>query len=110
MKNKCFFLVFIISLFCFVSFGLFAQSTSIDQRLVGTWRDIDGGTWVFNSDGSGTFRGRALAFSFFSDNKLMLSVTGYIPETSVNEYAFLDNGRRAYIWNPMYAILLMKTN
>jgi hypothetical protein len=53
-----------------------AQNTNIAQRLIGTWVDSDGITWVFNADGTGTVtnvRGDSEAVKFaIADTKLAI--------------------------------------
>jgi len=62
MKRKFIFALGILLFFCFVSVNCNAQSSTNDQRIVGTWvyTLTDGGstytfTYVFNANGSGTF-------------------------------------------------------
>jgi len=44
---------------CFsLTFGVcFAQNTANERRIVGTWVDTDGYTWVFNANGTLKYRG-----------------------------------------------------
>ena len=58
MKDKLVFVFLVV--FVFSSVSCFAQSSSNDQRIVGTWiRTAEWGnvTVVFNANGSGTFTG-----------------------------------------------------
>jgi len=59
MKRKLVLVFAVILLFGFSSFSCFAQSSSNDQRIVGTWIHTDSGnrtvTLVFNANGSGSF-------------------------------------------------------
>jgi hypothetical protein len=76
MKNKWIMALLISTLFCFVSIGLFAQSSNKDPRFVGTWGDGNGTTWVFNSNGSGTYAGNALVYVAFS-GKIIVTTRTY---------------------------------
>jgi hypothetical protein len=85
MRSKClvFFGVFFVS--CFISFELHAQSTNIEQRLVGTWvtvsiresegytpRENRGITWTIRADGTFSFsNGSSGKWAIFS-NKIVL--------------------------------------
>jgi len=45
--------VFVFSILIFAFSGaLFAQNANISQRIIGTWVDQKGKTWVFNANGN----------------------------------------------------------
>ena len=59
MKRKVIFTIGIFLFFSFVAVNCSAQSSTNDQRIVGTWVGTDSRgdtiTYVFNANGSGTF-------------------------------------------------------
>ncbi|GHV96551.1 hypothetical protein AGMMS50293_28710 [Spirochaetia bacterium] len=66
----------------FVTFWCAAQSTNYEPKIVGTWTDLVGETWVFNSDGTGQNRNRQPIKFAAIDGKLVIyessrSGTGY---------------------------------
>jgi len=87
MKNKC---IIVLLLFCLISIGLYAQSTPVDQKLVGTWVDLSGQTWVFNSDGTGTSGRTTFKYTAFS-NKTVIYY-GSNSYGSAYDYIFSPNG------------------
>jgi hypothetical protein len=74
MKNKWTIAFLVFSLFYFVSIGLYAQSAPVDQKLVGTWVDLSGNTWVFKSNGTVTYGDddRLFKFAAFA-NKIVIN-------------------------------------
>jgi hypothetical protein len=73
MKNKCFMTLLVFSVFCFVSIGLYAQSSSVDQKIVGRWVDGDGKTWVFSPDGTGTYDSDGFKYAAFGGRIIITS-------------------------------------
>ena len=67
MKGKLVLGFAVLLFFGFSSFSCFAQSSNNDQRIVGTWvyTDSDGDTftYVFNANGSGTYKATYTAAS-----------------------------------------------
>jgi len=59
MKRKLIFTLGILLLFSFITVNCNAQSSTNDQRIVGTWVGTSSSgntiTWVFNANGSGTY-------------------------------------------------------
>jgi len=55
MKNKFFVSLGFLFIFCFVSVGLFAQSSSNEQRLVGTWVSDEDNSFTVTFKSNGTF-------------------------------------------------------
>ena len=53
MKKK----VLVLVLFAFTIGVCFAQNTANERRIVGTWVDTNGQTWVFNANGNLTYKG-----------------------------------------------------
>ena len=53
MKRNCILMFIIILFFCFISSGLYAQSSNCERRIIGTWICINEPdyTWVFSADG-----------------------------------------------------------
>jgi len=103
MKNSIYKKCFFTSVFILVaSAGIFAQSVSSEQRIVGTWtggydhwgiygRDgLERGiTIVFNSNGTGIFQGENITYGI-SANKLIIYYERF--NASVFEYFFSPNG------------------
>jgi hypothetical protein len=58
MKKKIlFFLLFVFAL------GVcFAQNAANERRIIGTWVDTEGQTWVFNANGTMTYKGVVFKF------------------------------------------------
>jgi len=56
MKRNIFFSVMMVFLLasCINGESANAQSSNNEQRLIGTWVAVTGGTWIFNADGTGT--------------------------------------------------------
>jgi hypothetical protein len=50
-----------------------AQSANIAQKIIGTWVDTDGDTWVFNANGTGTYRNGTCKFAV-ADTKLAIEI------------------------------------
>jgi hypothetical protein len=48
MKKGLFLLIFVLAF----SVSLFAQNTNIETRIIGTWIDHEGDTWVFSANGN----------------------------------------------------------
>jgi hypothetical protein len=68
----------------FITFWCTAQSTNYEPRLVGTWTNLeDGGTWVFNLDGTGTMSigNKTVSFKFGAiDGRLVIAARdGFSP-------------------------------
>ena len=81
MKNKWIIVFFIFSLFCFVSIGLYAQDSTIEPKLIGTWVELNNSIWVFNSNGTGTITNGINTISFkylaFSNKAVIYRDGGY---------------------------------
>jgi hypothetical protein len=58
MKKEFGFVLVFVLFFGFANIDCNAQSSNNMQRLVGTWIDHKGSTWIFNSDGSISSSGR----------------------------------------------------
>ena len=54
--KKCISIVFLVLALCYVSVGLYPQSSNAEQRIIGTWTAVmgetKGSTWTFNSNGT----------------------------------------------------------
>ena len=57
MKGKKVLTLGFLLVFSFVAINCNAQSSTSDQRIVGTWITEDGFTIVFNANGSGSYSG-----------------------------------------------------
>ena len=105
MKNK---LLMALLIFCFFTLGLYAQNPpAVDSRLVGTWEELDGTIWVFNSSGDGTISGEStIRFTFFSNFLIIYGET----YQSAFEYTFSKDGQTILLLmkNSSYAALLKK--
>ena len=89
--------ILFFSLFCFVSIGLFAQSSAVEQKLVGTWVDGGNRTWVFNSDGTGTRDNTSLKFAAFS-GKIIIYI-GNTTGGSAFEYIFAADNNTVILFS-----------
>jgi len=71
-------LVFSVLIFVF-SGALFAQNANITQRIVGTWVDDRGRTWVFNANGTCATEGSRTTDEKYgvTDTKLAISDSDY---------------------------------
>jgi hypothetical protein len=88
MKKKLVLFFMFLLVFGFSSFSCFAQSSSNDQRIVGTWVDVSGNTLVFNANGSGSWAGETFTYGvsvagilgcteiFFNDQSVCFSPDG----------------------------------
>jgi len=83
-----------------------AQNANFGQRIIGTWVDSIGRTWVFNADGNGTrTRSDDRTFKFavidaklaiqWSDNYFYMY---YISMSSDGKILFLDNNDASGFW------------
>jgi len=89
-------------------------AVTIDKRIVGTWEDENGRTYVINPDGTGEHRGRVFKYSFFSD-KIIMSLASdggrYSSgdnSTSVMNYVFSTDGKTFIVYNSLGASWLTK--
>jgi len=57
MKKNLIFGISIIFVSCFISSGLYAQSSNTERRIIGTWacNNETGYTWIFSADGKLTY-------------------------------------------------------
>ena len=49
-------IVFLVICVCVVPAMVYAQSSGIEQRILGTWTDVDNSIWVFNANGTMTYQ------------------------------------------------------
>ena len=75
MKKKIIFSSVFLILFGFVLFPCFAQSSSTDQRVVGTWSQGEI-TWVFNANGTGSHNGTEFTYGVSPNGRLLLIMAG----------------------------------
>jgi hypothetical protein len=71
-----------------------AQSSDTGQRIVGTWTDIEGTTWVFRSDGRYVYEGENMniggKYSIF-DGERKTEITLFdVPYSYLGTYVFAD--------------------
>jgi len=69
--------IFIVGvvLFCVCSVQK-AEAQTIAQKIIGTWTDeANGGTWIFNADGTGTKQNESFNFTII-DTKLAMLTKG----------------------------------
>ena len=89
MKGK-FVLGFLIMLvFAFIAFPCHAQSSSNEQRLIGTWVDHQGNTWVFNSNNTVSISGETGRYGA-TVSKLFISLGG---DDLIMDFSFSTDGR-----------------
>jgi sugar lactone lactonase YvrE len=73
----------------------YAQSTNYEQRLIGTWVDANGETWVFNADGTGARGTRNLKYGAINGKIVLHQGTSGVSY----EYIFSQDGRTLLITN-----------
>ena len=116
MINKKSVVFFILFTFIF-SIGCYAQSNNPNQRFVGAWVQVDGNyvnygddgdssIWNFNLDGTGTRDRSKLMFETFSNNKIIITISG--GNTVVYDFVLSTDGRTLYLFNQVSAIWLKK--
>jgi hypothetical protein len=94
-KKAAMFLFFI----SFVTFWCAAQSTNYEPRLVGTWTDLRGKIWVFNSDATGTGYSNNDPFKFGSiDGKLIMRHNS-AGRTDTFELGFSKDGKTLFLFS-----------
>jgi dipeptidyl aminopeptidase/acylaminoacyl peptidase len=69
------FVVFVVLAMVVIG-SLFAQSANNDRRIVGTWTDIEGYTWVFSADEKLTYDSKEIRYAV-TDTKLAIMVAGF---------------------------------
>jgi len=69
MKNKV--LIFTVVMLLVLACNVFAQNTNNQQRIIGTWIDSEGKSWVFNANGTCIFDGVNSRY-FVNDSKLIV--------------------------------------
>jgi len=68
MKKKVLFFLFFV-----LTVGVcFAQSATNERRIIGTWVDNNGQSWVFNANGTLTYKGVGLKFGATSTQLAIL--------------------------------------
>ena len=93
MKNKIFLTGFIFMTLYFISTNCYSQSSSNEQRLIGTWvNDGNGGITIFNSDGTGSDGGGTFKYAAVG-NKLILYRENQGNSASAFEYFISNDGR-----------------
>ena len=117
MKNK---LVLVLVFLGFTSFSCYAQSSSNDQRIVGTWTftsrfESDASTtFVFNANGSGTIRSTGGGETFEGTFTYGISLGGRIYflldyNTNGNVFRFLREIGDAFYFSPDGRTLILET-
>ncbi|MCL2689469.1 MAG: hypothetical protein FWE57_06445 [Chitinispirillia bacterium] len=85
----------------------------VDQRLIGTWKCVEGRTWIFKADGTGSVDGADFRFTSFT-NKIVTYVkatTNVFPvRTMVSDYIVSTNSRTCILYNPLGAVWLERRN
>jgi hypothetical protein len=77
MKRKLTFVFGILVFFCFVSVNCSAQSSTNDQRIVGTWVSESGEqTWIFNSNGTGSSSGNSFTYGLRVNENTIIIIRG----------------------------------
>ena len=115
MKKKLIFALWILLFFGFVLVNCNAQSSTNDQRIVGTWvntgksDDIDYTiTYVFNANGSGTWtsthpydspKNGTFTYGFSVTGEIISDGVGYSPRGKIY---FSPDGRTMLIDNTFY--------
>ena len=74
-----------------------AQSTNFEPRLVGTWKDSDNKTYVFNSDGTGNMSGTPMKYGAI-DGKIVIVVGGRDGGSIAAQLVFSRDGKVLLIW------------
>jgi hypothetical protein len=116
MKVKSIFILCVLVLCGSISTGLYAQSSSSDQRLVSTWIcENDGSTWVFNSDGTGGSRGggsgvfQNQSFKYMAINGIIaISFGNSITDWGGGDYAISPDGRALVLKLSMFGLWFRK--
>ena len=85
----------------------------VDNRLIGTWKCVEGRSWVFKADGTGSVDGTNFRFTSFT-NKITTYVeatTSVFPvRTMVSDYIVSTNSRTCILYNPLGAVWLERQN
>jgi len=97
MKRKWIIGILSLALFCLTSVGLFAQSSTIEQKLLGTWVDGGNRTWTFNADGTGSRDTTALKYVAYS-NKIIIYF-GTSNTASACEYIFSSDNNTVMLYS-----------
>ena len=90
-----------------------SATVPVDQRLIGTWKCVEGRTWIFKADGTGSVDGADFRFTSFT-NKITTYVeatTNVFPvRTMVSDYIVSTNSRTCILYNPLGAVWLERRN
>jgi hypothetical protein len=86
MKKVLVILIVGVVLFgCFSAQNANAQSSNIAQKIIGTWTEQDGTTWVFNANGTLTLsRGGRTQDNKYAVTDTKLAVSEYVYEISLS--------------------------
>jgi hypothetical protein len=109
MKGKLALSLMIMLVLGFISFPSYAQSSSNEQRLIGTWVDHEGGIWIFNANGTYSSGGETGRYGATS-SKMFIIMGG---DNLVMDYSISTDGRTLILsWGGMspFGILLTKRN
>ena len=76
MKENKILVFVVIMLLGFVAINCNAQTSNNEQRIIGTWTDGSGTTWVFNTNGTGSSGSDTFVYGITSGEVTFISSSG----------------------------------